>query len=346
MVRNRGGESFLLSPLYSGCDQTGWRATDRLFAKAQLQLSTAMAISGAAVSPNTGSAGRGLGRSPAISRLMMLFNLRLAYWLPNPRPEEEAPPNRWLQGLIRRADRMFDKGDRGEEYDRPRFAYPASRPCSASPTRRRAPTWSSRTAGTSRTWASTSSCAGGVPLIVVADGGMDPTFAFADLANAIERVRVDFGVDVVFDREGFGLGELQAGRDRLVCVGGRHVEVAERGWAVARIRYPEATPAGAPGVVPTAGAGEGSGIPLTREAHEGVLVYLKPAMRAGLRADIMAYRAANPDFPHETTADQFFDEGQFEAYRELGYQTGQEFLAWFREEAPGSRLDDLLERTW
>src|SRR4051794_19584542 len=101
---------------------------------------------------------------------------------------------------------------------------------------------------------------------------------------------------------------------------------------------------GAAGVVPTAGAG--SAIPFTREAHEGVLVYLKPAMRAGLRADIMAYRAANPAFPHETTADQFFDEGQFEAYRELGYQTGQEFLARSREEAPGSRLDGLLEGAW
>ena len=343
VVRNRGGESFLLSPLYSGCDQTGWRATDRLFAKAQLQLSTAMAISGAAVSPNTASAGRGLGRSPAISRLMMLFNLRLAYWLPNPRPEEEAPPNRWLQGLIRRADRMLDKGDRGEEYDRPRFAYPGFAALLGITHAETSAYLELSDGGHFENLGLYELVRRRVPLIVVADGGMDPTFAFADLANAIERVRVDFGVDVVFDREGFGLGELQAGRDRLVCVGGRHVEVAERGWAVARVRYPETPPAGAAGVVPTAGAGEGSAIPFTREAHEGVLVYLKPAMRAGLRADIMAYRAANPAFPHETTADQFFDEGQFEAYRELGYQTGQEFLARSREETPGSRLDGLLE---
>ena len=26
------------------------------------------------------------------------------------------------------------------------------------------------------------------------------------------------------------------------------------------------------------------------------------------------------DFPHETTADQFFDESQFESYRHLGYE--------------------------
>ena len=241
---------------------------------------------------------------------------------------------------------MFDKGDRGEEYDRPRFAYPGFAALLGITHAETSAYLELSDGGHFENLGLYELVRRRVPLIVVADGGMDPTFAFADLANAIERVRVDFGVDVVLDREGFGLGELQAGRDRLVCVGGRHVEVAERGWAVARVRYPEATPAGAAGVVPTAGAGEGSGIPFTREAHEGVLVYLKPAMRAGLRADIMAYRAANPDFPHETTADQFFDEGQFEAYRELGYQTGQEFLARSREETPGSRLDGLLEGTW
>jgi hypothetical protein len=30
------------------------------------------------------------------------------------------------------------------------------------------------------------------------------------------------------------------------------------------------------------------------------------------------YRRRCPPFPHESTADQFFDEGQFEAYRALG----------------------------
>ena len=33
---------------------------------------------------------------------------------------------------------------------------------------------------------------------------------------------------------------------------------------------------------------------------------------------IKRYRMNHPDFPHETTLDQFFDEEQFEAYRELG----------------------------
>jgi hypothetical protein len=36
------------------------------------------------------------------------------------------------------------------------------------------------------------------------------------------------------------------------------------------------------------------------------------------------YRIKHPTFPHQTTADQWFDEQQFEVYRELGYHVGRE----------------------
>jgi hypothetical protein len=34
----------------------------------------------------------------------------------------------------------------------------------------------------------------------------------------------------------------------------------------------------------------------------------------------------NPDFPHQSTADQFFDEAQFEAYRCLGEHIGEDIF--------------------
>ena len=34
---------------------------------------------------------------------------------------------------------------------------------------------------------------------------------------------------------------------------------------------------------------------------------------------VKGYAALNPDFPDEPTSDQFFDNIQFDAYRELGY---------------------------
>lgn len=50
---------------------------------------------------------------------------------------------------------------------------------------------------------------------------------------------------------------------------------------------------------------------------------------------IVEYRNRNPSFPHESTADQFFDEGQFEAYRALGQHIGESALG----HAPAGKLN-------
>ena len=43
-----------------------------------------------------------------------------------------------------------------------------------------------------------------------------------------------------------------------------------------------------------------------------------------MSADLINYyRKVNPNFPHDPTADQQFDEPQFESYRELGFLAGQ-----------------------
>jgi hypothetical protein len=47
---------------------------------------------------------------------------------------------------------------------------------------------------------------------------------------------------------------------------------------------------------------------------------------AGLPEDIYGYKSGHSNFPDQTTADQFFDEAQFEAYRELGYQLTKTML--------------------
>ena len=35
------------------------------------------------------------------------------------------------------------------------------------------------------------------------------------------------------------------------------------------------------------------------------------------------YQALHPDFPHQSTLDQFYDEEQFEAYRQLGVHVAE-----------------------
>jgi hypothetical protein len=54
----------------------------------------------------------------------------------------------------------------------------------------------------------------------------------------------------------------------------------------------------------------------TRET--GFLIYLKAAMTGHEDTEILQYKASHPAFPHESTADQFYGEDQFESYRRLG----------------------------
>lgn len=58
------------------------------------------------------------------------------------------------------------------------------------------------------------------------------------------------------------------------------------------------------------------------DGHRGVLVYVKPVVTGQEPADLRHYHAAHPRFPHQTTADQWFDESQFESYRKLGELSG------------------------
>ena len=53
-------------------------------------------------------------------------------------------------------------------------------------------------------------------------------------------------------------------------------------------------------------------------ATPGKLIVLKPVLNGTEPPDILAYHASHPDFPHESTTNQFFNESQFESYRHLG----------------------------
>ena len=55
---------------------------------------------------------------------------------------------------------------------------------------------------------------------------------------------------------------------------------------------------------------------------EAQLVYIKPGLYEGeyFPKDVYNYATESADFPHETTADQFFSESQFESYHALGFE--------------------------
>ncbi|MFN8545996.1 MAG: patatin-like phospholipase family protein [Candidatus Binatia bacterium] len=114
--------------------------------------------------------------------------------------------------------------------------------------------------------------------IVAVDAGCDPQYQLEDLSGAIRKIRTDLGIAITLQSR----------------------PSPAQPWAVGTIRYADVDP-GAP---------------------DGLLIVLKPVLTADVPLDVQAYAATHADpknpFPQQTTADQFFDEAQFESYRALG----------------------------
>ncbi len=116
--------------------------------------------------------------------------------------------------------------------------------------------------------------------IVAVDASGDPAFSFEDLENCVRKCRTDLGASVAFTD---GLPNMKCG-------------MARAHWAAGTISY--------------------------REGGTGTLIYIKPVLTGDEPQDVLRYaqrsRATGRPFPHHSTADQFFDEAQFESYRMLG----------------------------
>src|SRR6266513_2847999 len=131
--------------------------------------------------------------------------------------------------------------------------------------------------------------------VVVSDAGEDPECSFADLGEAVRKIRVDFGIPIEF-----GPMSIYSRSQIDTLKGPGHNS------AIVRIRY---------SVV------DGSAAP------DGILVYIKPACYGDEPRDIYEYFKTSKTFPHESTADQFFTETQFESYRMLGVHTMEKLCA-------------------
>ena len=80
---------------------------------------------------------------------------------------------------------------------------------------------------------------------------------------------------------------------------------------------------------------DGEGVP------NGILIYLKPAIYGSEPRYILQYAKTHPEFPHESTADQFFSESQFESYRRLGYHVINTICG---EEQQEHRLSSFVQK--
>ena len=274
--QERKAGPFILSPLYCGSDilvregesaeksPSGAYVSAAVYAGREpgqagpatgISLATSISISGAAASPNMG-----YHSSAATAFLMTLFNVRLGAWLPNPAKATTlgadvclSSPSSSLRALLRELGGSTD--DQGKDIylsDGGHFENLALYEM----IRRRC------------------------KYIVVSDAGADPNCDFADLGNAVRKVKIDLGADIIFTK---------------MRISSRAKPIDPQfAWALGDICY-----------------GDG---------QTGKILYIKPSFYDhALPVDVVSYAKASETFPHESTGDQFFSESQFESYRKLGF---------------------------
>ncbi|MER9758463.1 hypothetical protein [Mesorhizobium sp. M0138] len=256
-MRGRLSDIFSFTPIATGAPVLGYNSTDDWEkANPNLDLATAMALSGAAVSPQMG-----LRTTRYASFWLTLLNLRLGLWLKQPGRKASGPGVRHLlRELTATANErgaFVNVSDGGHienlgvyELLRRRCRY-----------------------------------------IVTVDGESDPTMTFHALTNLQRLAYIDFGIVLDLNLDDLRLG--QAGYSRS------HFQFC-------RIIYP---------------AGH-------QDSKEeiGYLIYLKLSLTGNEGEFLRRYKLDEPAFPHQSTADQFFSESQFEAYRALGEHIGEKLF--------------------
>jgi hypothetical protein len=142
--------------------------------------------------------------------------------------------------------------------------------------------------------------------IVVIDADEDRDYAFENLGNAIRKIRTDMGISIDFE----SFSNFQK-RNKGCPPGGPTLYCS-----VGKIHYGR----------------------MDNPATDGRLIFIKPTITGKETADVLNYEQQHPEFPHETTADQWFSESQFESYRALGEYEITRILV---EPEPGDHESDL-----
>jgi hypothetical protein len=158
--------------------------------------------------------------------------------------------------------------------------------------------------------------------VMAFDAEQDGDLTFDALGGAVRKCRIDFGVDI----------DIQV---RAI----RHVGKTKRSrlhYAHGTITYPN--------------------------GQQGLLFYFKSSLTGDEPVDVLQYAIAHAEFPHQTTADQWFSESQFESYRALGEHmvdvvcrecrqypfiiTADDVPSWFAElrETIAAQTDTALRR--
>jgi hypothetical protein len=156
-----------------------------------------------------------------------------------------------------------------------------------------------------------------VPFIIVCDDGQDQDDRFEDVGNLVRKARIDWGIEIRF----LTTGEIAA-------------LVGEGSPLLASLGTPEQLRRGAGTGADVAGPRRAERRASLAWAHyaddpaaRSLLLFLRPALLGDEPLDLIEYAARHPDFPQQSTADQSFDEAQWESYRRLGEHIGRQLFA-------------------
>ncbi len=191
-LRGRRSDFFIFSKHFVGGTRTGYCPTARMErADGHLDLGTAMAISGAAAAPNMGTT-----TVRALVFIMTMLNIRLGYWLCNPRRVQSArwrprlllPPGAGPRYLWREAVGRMDEHHRyvnvsdGGHLENLGIYELLRRRCR---------------------------------LIIAVDGEADPELRFVSLVHLIRFARIDMGVLIDIDIDRLRRGDDQLSREHV-----------------------------------------------------------------------------------------------------------------------------------
>ncbi len=299
-------ENFLFSQLYCGCKSLSFAPTWE-YMDGEYELDDAIAVSGAAISPT-------LTKNPLILVLLTLANMRLGQWVDNPgykrrrRSEAFSAFGRWpvtpMRALVN-VLRPFEKRRMcfvtdGGHYENLGIESLLLRRCR---------------------------------LIVALDASQDGNFSYVDFTNLVRRMRTMHGIRIT--SRGAGAGPMRL--DEITSAGARGADLDQVDKPVGLFK---STPP-KPGDVEAAYRRRISPSHFTvlridygKDAQgnpypEGCLVYAKSTLTGDEPFDLTEFARREPNFPHDETADQFYDPSRFESYRQLGFHIGMKVCDLF-----------------
>lgn len=286
--QQRKAGSFVFTPAYSGYELKENKGNVLGFRKTREYMSGTGYENGVklamafAISGAAASPNMGYHSSPGLAILMTLFNVRLGRWCGN--PADRAIKSDWFTRMGYSLAAPFRSHKPGDEWR------------SLSPAFGGKYLISELLGQTNENSAFVYLSDGGhfenlglyelvrreCKLIVICDAAADGATAFEDLGNAIRKCYTDFGAHVDIDPAPLHL--MPESR------------FSYRHWQKGEITY--------------------------RNGNKATLFYLKASLTAEVPAAVLQYANQETSFPHQSTADQWFEESQFESYRALGEYIG------------------------